>query len=204
MVWERIVFTYGIIVISFAIGFFTVYGLSERTKKERKEQIDQVMTILINFVLYIWLSKLLFNIQVVLQDPIAALAFPSDSRSFYLAHVFVAIHQLVRRQLLPPMLFPIVFVSSFVYEFIQVVLLDNFSSFYYFIVLGVMLIGALLLKNKIEISNLVKMIVLVWVCALFLLSIVSSSFVVFGYTIQPEYPAILLIITIVWIFRNKK
>lgn len=202
--WERIAFTYGITFISFAIGIAAIYVLSDASKKERKKQIDYVITILIHFVLYIWLSKILLRIQVVFNDPIAVIAFPSDSRSFYLAHIWIAVHQWFKRQALPTLFIPIILASSFVYEFIQVVFFEQHYKFYYVIMLGVLLIGFLLLKYKCDLSHLVKIISFVWTSGIFLFSTMYPLFTIYGFIIDSTYAGALLIVTVIWMFRKKE
>ncbi|MUV38638.1 hypothetical protein JNUCC1_02492 [Lentibacillus sp. JNUCC-1] len=77
---------------SIAAGFVFYMLLSALGKQERKQMMEDVLGSIINFIIYIWLGKILLNLPTMFGDPFAVLAYPSDSKAFYLATLFSAVH----------------------------------------------------------------------------------------------------------------
>ncbi|MFB1050172.1 hypothetical protein [Paraliobacillus sp. JSM ZJ581] len=76
-----------ILVVSFVIGVIFFWFTSSIDKKEKSGYLDQVTSMLLSFILTLIGSKILLNWSLFLDDPIAVLAFPSNSTSFYIAFV---------------------------------------------------------------------------------------------------------------------
>lgn len=51
----------GIIAFSFAIGFLSLYYFSDLTKDEKKKHLEELLSQIINFVLLIWLGKIILT-----------------------------------------------------------------------------------------------------------------------------------------------
>ncbi|WP_240510215.1 hypothetical protein [Virgibacillus profundi] len=81
----------GIIVISIVAGLIFFYIVSDLPKEKRKVHIEEMVAQLINFIIFIWLGKIILNFFIFIKDPLAILAYPSDSDAFYLALLFSAI-----------------------------------------------------------------------------------------------------------------
>src|SRR5699024_5697936 len=114
--------------------------------------IERITSQLINLVIYVWIAKVLLNITLFFRDPLAVLAYPSDSRSFYLAIGLLLIHLVYQGKkdfqqvkLLSEAIVPVFLNASFFYEFFQVVTDEaNFGSFYLgllFVLLIALIIG---------------------------------------------------------------
>ncbi|WP_010648806.1 MULTISPECIES: hypothetical protein [Oceanobacillus] len=81
----------GIIALSFAVGFLSFYLLSDLTREQKKLQVEEIISQLFNFVIFIWIGKILINLSTFISDPLSILAYPSDSKSFYFAIVSIAL-----------------------------------------------------------------------------------------------------------------
>src|SRR5699024_377189 len=84
-------------VIAFIIGMLFYYmTTSEKDRKKKQHAIDLALSYIINFVLYTWLAKIVVLFSLFIKDPFAVLPYPSDSRMFYLANVFLLIHIVIQ------------------------------------------------------------------------------------------------------------
>ena len=124
MATEKII-SIGIMAISFFVGTLAFYWISALDKEERKKQLDEVINFLFNFMIFIWVSKIIINFSVFKNDPLAILAYPSNSSSFYMAVVISGVFiyfRMVKQKLqvaeFVRALIQVVLTSSFIYEFI--------------------------------------------------------------------------------------
>src|SRR5699024_4541182 len=113
----------GSLVFSLLIGIVFFYITNQSTKQEKKQQLDQFISYLINFILFIWAGKIIIHISIFFQDPFAVLAYASDSRSVYIATILLVlqlIYRKIRKQLsvsqLVNTMIPIFLATSFIYE----------------------------------------------------------------------------------------
>src|SRR5690606_27038035 len=80
-----------ILAISFALSLLAFYVMSTLPKEQRKEQVSEITSQLINFVLFLWLAKILLKLPLFVRDPLAVLAYPGNSEAFYLASLFTGV-----------------------------------------------------------------------------------------------------------------
>ncbi|SHF83316.1 hypothetical protein [Ornithinibacillus halophilus] len=202
-----------IFVISFIAGFLFYYVISPIERLEKKKHLEEVLSMLINFVVYIWISKIIINIGLFFTDPIAVLAYPSNAQAFYLATVLTGIHiaYKVRKHNWDVMrfisTFTFVFIAaSFCYEFIQIMWVGDTYTWLYLIVLFVLLLGVVVLHNKISINTLIFSTWVGWVVGQLILSLLTPFITVFGYMISPVFLIALLTICLVWtyVFKRKR
>ncbi len=207
---ERILSSAGSIILSTIIGLLAFYFISNLAKVQRKQQIDNIASMLINFAIYIWLSKLLLNIQLFIADPFAALAFPSDSKAFYLACLFVGVHMIYksRRQQMNVNEFiigftPFFMISSLTYEFIQFVF-GKSTTIGYLIFLAYLSILFIWLRDVISEAMITKIVWVVWSSGVLLISLFLPFVTVFGYLMKPWFLVILFVGSGLWIFFSRK
>lgn len=136
----------GILVFSLATGFLTFYLFSDLTMEQKKKHIEELFSQIITFIIFIWLGKVTLNFSIFISDPIAILAYSSDSKSFYFAVVLHAIYLAYKSKVknfsILPLLDPflnIFLIASFVYEFIQYEIKDNPYAFGYLILLAILI-----------------------------------------------------------------
>lgn len=198
----------GFIIGSFAIGILVYYLFTEQSKEEKKKQIEEITSQLINLVIFIWLGKILLNISIFLSDPLSILAYPSDSSAFYFAiglSSITFVYQSIRKkkEIIPIIeaFIPIFFISSFVYEFSQYVINDNATSFGYIILLGILII----LFQFLNVSHKLIALVLVWSVGLLILSTIQPFVMVFGYIMEPWFIGLLFVMnTLIISFAQRR
>jgi hypothetical protein len=193
----------GMIALSLAIGFLSFFLFSDLTKEERKKHIEEITSQIINFVVFIWLGKIVLNLSVFISDPLSILAYPSDSNAFYFAIVLVALlllYQSKRKNMnvLPLMesFVHIFLISSFVYEFIQFVTVDNRYAFGYLILLAILIGVFFILRERMSISILLMIQVTVYSIGMIILSFVQPFITVFGYMIAPWFVGVFFVMSI--------
>lgn len=201
----------GNLVFSFLIGILFFYITSSSTKQEKKQQIDQFMSYLINFILFIWAGKIMIHIQIFFQDPFAVLAYPSDSRSVYIATTLLIIqlmYRKVRKQLfvsqLVNTLIPIFLATSFVYEFIALTIMNNKTALQNLLLITVLILVYLFLQDKLKNNYVATLIGLVYSIVHIVFYFIGDYTIVFGYMLHPIYfMSILLLIVYNFIYDQR-
>ncbi|GAA0498259.1 hypothetical protein GCM10008986_26660 [Salinibacillus aidingensis] len=178
-------------IMSFLAGFIFFYFISSQEKTEKKNQISVLTSLLIDFVIYIWVGKIIVHMDIFFKDPIAILAIPGNSQAFYLAVVFILIHifvQTKRGQLDPfkvmEVFFYTFFSASFVYEFLQLTWNEDTYSWPYLPLLFVLLSGMVALHDRMPSMRLMPIIVFIWSMGQLLFAINRPFTTVFGYSID--------------------
>ncbi|GGA71966.1 hypothetical protein [Ornithinibacillus halotolerans] len=184
----------GIIALSLTIGFLSFYLLRDLPKEEKKKHLEELTSQLINFVLFIWLGKIILNISIFISDPLSVLAYPSDSKAFYLATVllsFLLVYKTKRKNLeVLPILESFVHVfliSSFVYEFIQLVIEENRYALGYLVLLALLIGLFFFLTERFTVPILLIIITSIWSVGMLVLLYVQPFVTVFGYMMTPWF-----------------
>lgn len=203
----------GILVSSLAVGFLAFYLLSDRPKAEKKKQMDDMISQIINFILLIWLGKIIMNVSLFLSDPLAVLAYPSDADAFYTAVIFMPIWLLVQSRRKQLKIFPLIvsfipvfLVSSFVYEFIEWTAYDNPFAIGNLILFAVLIGLYFFLKEKLNASVLLFILITVWSFGLVFMMTFQPFITVFGYIVGFEFVGLFFIISngiLIYRFRKK-
>lgn len=201
----------GILIGSFLLAFVFYFIISSDERKIKMKNLEQISGIIINFIIYVWVAKVVLNIAIFIRDPIAVLAYPSDSRAFYFAFVFLIVHIIYQGRKddwkiseIKTALVPIFLSSSFVYEFIQLVSGGvGFAAFY----LGLLFVLLLLLvigydRWPKDILNVGLMIG--WAVGALILSIRLPYLTVFNYMMSPLFLAIILVVLIGLLIFNRR
>lgn len=189
-----------IILVSFLIGIVFYYVISQQSKVEKKAQIDKVTSYLINFVLFIWVGKIIGHISLFVTDPIAVLARPSDAFALYIAMILITvnvIYDTMKRKVRPGELLyvfiPIFISASFVYEFIKIALLNNTNTWGYLTLLFILLIGVVSLYGKMEDDLFIILMIFLWILGQFVLSYTSLYIVIYSYLISRLFLVVIFI-----------
>ncbi|MFC4025308.1 hypothetical protein ACFOUV_16040 [Oceanobacillus longus] len=200
-----------ILVLSFAAGIISFYIMSDLPKEEKKKQIDELISQLVNFVLFIWLGKILLHFSIFIKDPLAILAYPANSDSFYLAAlgiVIVLFYKSFRKQLnvlaLMKSFLHVFLVASFLYEFIQFVWYNNPYAFGYLIVLAILLLLYFLLYRRITASLLLMVMVGGWSLGMWMLTSIQPFVTVFGYIMEPWFVGLFFMLSFVILINKRR
>src|SRR5690625_4350813 len=180
------------IIVSFVIGIIFFYITSPLPKKDKKWQIEEVISLVINFVIFIWVGKIIINFSLFIQDPLAVLAYPSNSTAFYLAVLFLAmnvLYKMKRKGFKPkPILItciPIFLVANFSYEFIQGFIHEGAYTWSYLGLLMVLILLYLFLFEKFP-EKMVFVLLLGWVIGQVTLAFILPYITIFGYIMRSE------------------
>lgn len=188
-----------IIAIPFALAFLAFYLMSPLPKEQRKEQIGEILSQLVNFVLFLWLAKILLNLSLFVQDPIAVLAYPSNSESFYLATLFTGGLLYFKKRkgknvglTLAHSFLQVFLTASFVYEFIQLIWRGNPFSLHYLVVFVGLLVLFHVLEGRIGRQNQISMVLGAGAAGFFAISFMVPYLSLFGYIVEPWFLALVL------------
>lgn len=193
----------GILIGSFLVGIVFFYVISALAKDRKKYVIEQIGSLLVNMVIYIWLSKIVLNIGLFISDPLAVLAYPSDSSAFYLASLITVLHvswkvwrKKMRDMDLLTAFVPIFLSASFVFEFIQLVWYDNQLSGVYLALLMVLIIVFLLVQERMMGWKLSLGLMIFWGLGQLVFSFALPFTTIFGYIMEPWYLVIVCLVLI--------
>ncbi|MCZ2259992.1 hypothetical protein [Sporosarcina sp. G11-34] len=202
-----------IMVLSLLMGFLSFYSLSNLPKKIKKIYMEELMSQLTNFVIFMWGSKIILNFLVFINDPLAILAYPGDSKSFYLAVLFTIVTTGVKakRKKIDIATFFTAFIflfltTSFVYEFIQVVWNKNTYFVNYLGLLAVLIVALVIMRDRIVEDRLSVIIFISWTVGTLVLAVTMPLMMILGYTILPWFLVLLLLFTLLMnvIYKRRK
>lgn len=185
-------------ILSVILGVSVFYIVSDLAKVHKKKRAEQAISHIVNFVLFLWLSKILLNLPLLFSDPLALLAYPSDSKAFYLAIFFSAASlfygmtsgRIHGWQLIQTLLY-ILLPASFFYAFAQIAWFDDAYAFGNLIVYAVLLALFLALKDRLSPNRVGSVLLSVWAAGMFLIFSVQSYASAFGYGMEPWFIFIL-------------
>src|SRR5690625_2378403 len=157
--------TIGVVVVSISFGLLIYFVVADHPNK--KTYMEEIFSQLMNFIIYLWIGKILLNFSLFIKEPMTILAYPSDSNAFYIAVLFSIVTigiQMKRKKIdIVPFLHAFMFVfllSSFMYEFIQIVWNDQLFSIQYMGLLVFLIIVLIAIRSytTIYVSNIIMVI----------------------------------------------
>lgn len=200
-----------ILIISLILSCGAYYLYSDKTHAHKKEVINEILSNIVNFVIFVWVSKILLNIRIFLDDPMAVIVYPSIALSFYIAFVITSLlflYQIRKKNLDIQMFFTafafVFVVGSIINELIQHFWHDNMSSVGYLLVLILVLSVLILLEDKIENHLLMYSLIGIYSIGLLVLSFIYPIVTVFDYIIEPYFIVIFLVLSFLVVFITHK
>lgn len=188
-----------ILAISFALALLAFYIMSSLSEVQRRKQASEIVSQLINFVLFLWLAKILLKLPLFLQDPVAVLAYPANSDAFYLAALFTGLlifYQSKKRKIegdvFAHSLLQVMLTSLFVYEFVQLIWRDSPFSFSYLLVYGSLLLIFHLLQGRASRKVQISSVLLAGAAGFFIISFIVPYLSVFGYILDAWFLTLML------------
>src|SRR5690625_7299104 len=85
MVLTTALVTIGKLIVSYAFGCLFYYVTATEERNIKKKLLDELLALTINFVIFIWIGKILSQGLRIFRDPLSALAYPSNASSIYIA-----------------------------------------------------------------------------------------------------------------------
>ena len=200
-----------IIILSLSVGFLSFYLMGDLSRKKKKIYMEELASQLMNFIIFMWIGKVLLNFPVFIKEPLTILAYPSNSHAFYLAVFFSVLTISIKshRQKVDAALFLNAFIhvfllSSFVYEFIQIVWSNNTYSISYMGLLGVFIIAFVVLRVHMATYRLNIIMLVGWTLGTLGLAFFMPFTMVFGYTVAPWFLSLILIFCLTVIILKRK
>jgi len=184
----------GILLCSLVIGIIFFYVTKTTNRNEKKQQIDQFLSYLINFILFIWAGKIVLQLPLLFRDPFAILAYPSDSRAVYVATFLLIIqitYHLIRKKLhlftLMETAIPIFTAALFMYEFLQMIIQGNQHALPNLLLLSIFVLGYIFIQDKQPMKKVMITYMIVFCLAHVCFHMIFSYTTVFGYMLHPIY-----------------
>ncbi len=200
-------------IVSFLIGIISYYIMNHLPKVEKKQYIEELNTQVINFVLFIWAAKIILNISLFIKSPIVVVTYPSNSQAFYLAILFSVLLLLYKgiKKKINILAFLesgilVSLVTSFTYEFIQIVINKDSFTFGYLVLLVVLLCLFFLVAGRMNQRTVISIILVGWSIGMLFLSYIQPFATVFGYLMAPWFIWVILIASFLFFIltRGKK
>ncbi|CAM4329832.1 hypothetical protein [Lacicoccus alkaliphilus] len=196
MVITETLISVAILAIS-ALSGGIIYTLMD-THGDKKPLLEDLFSQFVNLLIFIFMIKIIMNLDIFLNDPLAVLAYPSGSGIFYTALALTAlmiIYKHVKGEMNLKFFLEVLTIvsltSSMMYEFIYFIIYGDAYAFGYFIVLAIIFTGFLLLYGRLGNGKLMILTVLAWSAGLFILSAIYNAATVFDYTMHPWFIAVL-------------
>lgn len=199
-------------IFSIGLGAAVFYLVSDFESGQKKKQIEEALSQIVNFVLFNWLSKILLNLPLLFSDPLAVLAYPSDSRAFYLAIFFSTAFLVygmkskgIQGWPLVQTLLYLLLPAAFFYEFAQLAWFDDVYALGNLILYAVLLALFLGLNDRLNPYAVGQVLLSVWTGGMLLISSIQSYSSTFGYVIEPWFIIILFITSnFLILFSNRR
>lgn len=199
------------IVLAFALGTGAYFFISPYSKDIKKKQIESVTSLLINFVIYIWVGKIIFNFTVFIREPLTILAYPSDKNAFNIALLLISIHifylimrKKVNAQLLFVSFVPIFIFSSFMYEFMQIIWGERIYTWGYLSILLLLSIGYMSLSGRMNHERLAYILLISWMLLMIIIKLSFPYITIFGYLIQLWILVIILVLFVLLFMKSER
>ena len=198
----------GLLIVTFLVGIGYFFIQSEQTKELRKKQLEVTSSLIINIVIYIWIGKVLVHLPEFFSDPLAILAYPSNSNAFYVASglglINIIINVTRKKVALSSYIkafIPIFIGASLLFEFVHYIqngTINNLTN----LLLLILLVGIQLIFNKQPIVRLNLIIAIIWSTVQLGLSLIYNYTTIFNYLIHPIYFVIIIILAIYCLIKK--
>lgn len=203
MIFASRITSIAMIILSLVIALIAFYLFSDLSKADRKKYLAELISQLINFILFIWAGKVLLNLSLFIRDPLAVLAYPSNAGAFYLAILFtsaVVIYQFIHKKIdllvFSKALTHVFLVALFFYEFSQLILEGNRHSFSYIIMSFILLTIFYSMRDRLKITRLLSLIYMVSMTGMIVISFIQPYLALFGYIIDRWFVIIFSVVSL--------
>ena len=210
VVTQSVVWRLGAFILGGVISAILYYLRSEQSKTVKKQVVDDILGHIIRLVLMMWTIKIIRHFSLFLNDPLAVLAYPSDTNTFYLGLMFVIIIALVEGvwkkkdvlSLLPPF-FYMLFLTLFVYESYVLFIQQSMYSFPYYLVLASTIMSYLIFSEKRTVWNKTWWAVSIWTLGSLVIFPFQSLVTIVQFRMLPLF-ALLLFVSVSYIYIKQE
>lgn len=212
---NSVMLSIGILFASFLGGILFYYVVDHNDKQHKKYELDQFLNVLIQFILYLWLMKILAQFSMVFQDPMSVLAHPANSMHFLFASIILLVHLWFKYRnntLATINLFQtgsfIIIASLFIYEILQLLTQPGADFNVMIVVLAALIVINVLLygkhKNELILSGSLIGAFLITACGF---AFFKGYYMFFGFMLSPYYFLLLIILLAIYlyfmVYKNK-
>ncbi|GAA0430376.1 hypothetical protein GCM10008983_03480 [Lentibacillus halophilus] len=199
------------IIASLAGGLLFYYIATSARKSGKKKEREEIVSILINFILFVWAGKLLMNLPIFLSDPLAVLAYPSASPAFFTAVILMVVNVAyrVKRHAMDihgflTAFLPVFLGAAFSYEFLDIIWHGNHLSLWQQGLLLILMVAFMLLREKLAPVTMACMIFAGWSAGQLLLSFFLPFTSLFGYMMTVWFLLPVFITSIIVLIFNRR
>ncbi|MFS0688684.1 hypothetical protein AB1K89_05510 [Sporosarcina sp. 179-K 8C2 HS] len=182
----------GLILMSLAAGVGVVAFLLNG-----KGFVSRAVSLFTDFIVFLWIGKIVGNFSLLIRDPFAVLAYPAGSQSFYIAVGLTAVSLLYRRKRetnsagFKVFLLQVLLLSAFFYEFLQ-----YFYARHDSVVLNLLLYGMLaanVILFRLPERQAIRLSVLLWSIGAIVILQMVGLITLFGIVLSPWFVLLLLL-----------
>src|SRR5699024_5533302 len=145
-----------LLIVSFIVGIIVYYIFSPLDKKERKQHLDWITTLLVVFIISLWIGKGIKQYSILFSHPLSVIVYPADRWVFYIAVALLVGYIILMKfwkdkgnlNDLYAGLY-ILFTAQFVYEFIHYIAEEQ-TGYIWLVFLYGMLVALLVFLNQRE------------------------------------------------------
>lgn len=201
-----------IIIGSFIIGFIYSYFFSPFSKTERRQYVEEVQNLFLMFILSLFIGKVILKFSLILRDPIAVLAYPSNSKAFYIALCLTAVFGFYRvhwfkcdlcRLRLLFVSFTVFLSASFSYELIYYWLDTRDYSWLLIVFLATLIVTVRIAYQWLCLQKVTAILILGWSVGQWVIAVVYKT-AVFHFQVNSMFYVIIAIIGLILLFKSVK
>lgn len=211
---NSVMLSIGILFASFLGGILFYYVVDHNDKQHKKYELDQFLNVLIQFILYLWLMKIIAQFSMVFQDPMSVLAHPANSMHFLFASIILLVHLWFKYRnntsatinLFQTGSF-IIIASLFIYEILQLLTQPGADFNVMIVVLAALIVTNVLLygkHNELILSGSLIGVFLIVACGF---AFFKGYYMFFGFMLSPYYFLLLIILLAIYlyymVYKNK-
>ncbi|SDC32098.1 hypothetical protein SAMN05421734_106139 [Pelagirhabdus alkalitolerans] len=196
-----------VVSLGLGVGFFWFTSPFETHLKKR--HLNYLVDLIITFIIAMIISKMILHIELVFTDPIAVLAYPSDSRAFYMATavLFIFIYRHIKQGNYNG--------GEFLNTSVRFILSAHFFSLFGSLILTtqyvsivqlsihLLLLMAIVIWPKVFDHHFMAVIVIVWGLGQAFASLFDTM-VLFGFYVSSIYYVLIGLIGLVYIYVVKR
>lgn len=195
-----IIIEFGKVILSFMMGSGLFYVLIKGTSKQKTKLIEESLSFMVNVVIFMWLSKIVWNLSIFVTDPLAILAYPSDRKALY-SGLLLAVGTVMYKEWTKKLgyhqpiyttVIPIFIFSSFLFEFIEMIFSQSSYNMPYLILLGLTTLLFVVTNERIHALQQSVIMAVLWALGVILLKMFQPVIIAFGFSLT--YPFLIVFI----------
>lgn len=198
-----------VLIGSLLIALLYYFFYSPFSKKETKKHIDEISNVFIGLAIAIIVGKIITHFPTFLKDPISILAYPSDSKAFYIGILIIigycswkVVKSYDHFQKLFFAFISIFITASLLYEFVMQIFGNGNSSILYLFLLFALFLFVQYVPGKLHYSIVGQIAFLLWNGVQFALTLFTPTYI-FTFIVDSWF-YLLLFMSGLFLFFNER